>query len=174
MPILSGYSDRLKIRFFIGRIPKAAHVLEIGCGSGWLGAHMRAHGWKHYTGIDVHPPADFVGDIKNWEKLGLPPEGYDVIIAFEVLEHVDCWQEMYDLLKPGGLAMITMPIPERDWVCRWLELAGLSQRRTTPHTHLIDLRHAPFFKPVFIQRVGWLAQWAILRKPVVVEGNGAA
>ena len=63
---------------------------------------MRKGGWTGYHGLDIVPPADYVGDIRNWREIGLEPESFDVIIAFEVVEHVDCFKECYDLLKHGG------------------------------------------------------------------------
>jgi 2-polyprenyl-3-methyl-5-hydroxy-6-metoxy-1,4-benzoquinol methylase len=47
----------------------------------------------------------------NGKGLALHPESFDVIIAFELIEHVDCFQEFYDLLKPGGLLMLTSSGP---------------------------------------------------------------
>ena len=45
-------------------------------------------------------------------------------------------------------------------------LVGLSQRRTSPHSHLIDFRRVPGFELVDLRRVGLLAQWGIFRKPL--------
>lgn len=165
MPWLSDYARRRKCRFFIERIPKDSRVLEVGCGDAWLRRHMREAGWSGYVGLDLHPSADVVGDIKDWRALGLAPDSFDVIVAFEVVEHVDCFQEMYDLLKPGGLLMLTSPHPKTDWVCRLLERLGLAQKRTSPHRHLIHFRTILRFDPVQIRRVGLLAQWGIFRKP---------
>jgi 2-polyprenyl-3-methyl-5-hydroxy-6-metoxy-1,4-benzoquinol methylase len=171
MPILSDYARQAKTRtFFHGEptIPADARILEIGCGDGWLGRVLRAEGWTQYTGLDLAPPADFVGDVRDWRTLGIGPESFDVIVAFEVVEHVPCFQECHDLLRPGGLLMLTSPIPERDWICALLERMGLNQRRSSPHTHLIDFRTIPLFEPVWTRRVGGLAQWGVFRKPGAV------
>lgn len=165
MPWLSEYARAKKRRFFIDPIPKTHRVLEVGCGDAWLRDYMRAGGWDKYVGLDVKPPADVLGRIENWRALGLAPASFDVVIAFEVIEHVPCFREMFDLLKPGGLLMLTSPMPSSDWLCWVLELLGLAQKRTSPHAHLIDFRRIPLFEPVQLRRVGLLSQWGILRKP---------
>jgi 2-polyprenyl-3-methyl-5-hydroxy-6-metoxy-1,4-benzoquinol methylase len=166
MPWLSDWARGRKCGYFVDRIAKSSRVLEVGCGAGWLGRYMRENGWTGYVGLDVHPPADVVGDVLAWRELGLEPESFDVVIAFEVIEHVDCVDAFFDLLKPGGLLMLTSPTPRWDWACRVLEAAGLAQRRTSPHSHLVDFRGIPRFEPVALRRFGVLSQWGIFRKPV--------
>ena len=165
MPLLSDYSRRKKTDFFIETIPREARVLEIGCGARWVEEYMRAGGWKDYVGLDLFPPADIVGDILNWRELGLEPASFDVVIAFEVVEHVDCFQAIHDLLKQGGRMMLTSPEPATDWVCWLLERIGLSQKRTSPHDHLVKFADIALFEPVAIRKVGLLAQWGIFQKP---------
>jgi SAM-dependent methyltransferase len=165
MPLLSSVARAKKCRYFLDRIPKASRILEIGCGSKWVGDYLKGNGWKHYTGMDLFPPADVVGDIKLWRKLGLTPESFDVIVAFEVVEHVDCFQECFDLLKPGGEFMATSPVPEADWIMKVLEGVGLNQKRTSPHDHLIHFPRVPHFHLREYRKVGGLAQWGIFQKP---------
>ncbi|MEW5692261.1 MAG: class I SAM-dependent methyltransferase [Candidatus Hydrogenedentota bacterium] len=164
MPILSEYARRKKIDFFLKQIPKTAKILEIGCRTGWVKEYLLKNDRKDYTGIDLKPPADIVGNILEWRKLGLKEESYDVIIGFEVIEHVDCIKDCYDLLKPGGMLMLTSPKPNTDWLSYLLELLGLSQKRTSPHTNLIYFKDIPYFKQKIIKTVGLIAQWAICIK----------
>lgn len=163
--ILSEYSHRKKINYFISTIPKKAKVLEVGCGDGALRKYMKKGGWKNYQSLDLFPPADFVGDIKRWKKIGLKKSSFDFIIAFELVEHVDCFREFFDLLKPGGFLFLTSPKPSTDWICKILELAGVSQKRSSSHDHLINFRKIPFFEPIDIKIVGMLAQWGKFKKP---------
>lgn len=165
MPLLSDIARKKKISHFITRIPKEARVLEIGCGDGWLGEYCRSHGWAGYVGLDLHPPADVVGDIREWRSLGIAEGAFDVIIAFEVFEHIWCFRECFDILRPGGLLMATTPHPRMDWLCRALEFVGLNQKRTSPHDHLVRLRDVPLFEPVDLRFVPPLAQWGIFRRP---------
>ncbi len=165
MPLLSTIAREKKCRYFLRRLPKETRILEVGCGDGWLGRYLREHGWRQYTGLDLQPPADIVGDIRDWRNLGIAPESFEVVLAFEVVEHLDCFQALYDILRPGGLLMLTSPHPRWDWLCRIFEWAGLNQRRTSPHDHLIDFTRLPLFEPIVIRRVGVMAQWGIFRKP---------
>lgn len=166
MPALSEYAQRKKIEHFLAPIPKDARILEIGCGSRWVGDYLRANGWQHYIGADLVPPADIVGNIKEWRALGLKPASFDVVIAFEVIEHVDLVREAYDLLKPGGKMLLTSPVPHMDWAMKLLEWLGLNQRRTSPHSNLIYFERIPLFEQVSIRRKAALSQWGILRKPM--------
>jgi 2-polyprenyl-3-methyl-5-hydroxy-6-metoxy-1,4-benzoquinol methylase len=164
MPHPTGYARKKRARYFLDSIPVHHQILEVGCGDGWVKEYLKGRGCMHYTGVDLRAPADIVGDIRSWRQLGLKPESYDTIVAFEVVEHVDCFKDCYDLLRPGGSMMITTPCPSMDWVCKLLEAMGVNQRRTSPHDHLVDLRLAPFFEQKTIRRVCGIMQWAVLVK----------
>jgi hypothetical protein len=165
MPLLRDLARRKRCEYFLPRIPKDAHILEIGCAARWLGDYLKSGGWRNYVGMDLVPPADIVGDIKEWSGLGLTPESFDVIIAFEVIEHVDLVQETFELLKPGGLLMLTSPVPRLDCVMWTLEMLGLNQKRTSPHSNLVYFPKLPLFELVEYQKVGGLLQFGTLRKP---------
>lgn len=163
-PALSDLARRKKIEYFFKDLPKDARILEVGCGSKWVGDYFREHGYTGYTGLDIIPPADIVGDINQWRTLGLQPNSYDAIVAFEVVEHVDCWQAMHDLLKPGGKCMVTTPVPHMDWAMKILEKLGLNQTRTSPHSNLTYLSSVNIFSKKDIKKVAGLAQWGIYTK----------
>lgn len=165
MPALSDYAQRKKIDYFLKPLPKDARILEIGCGSRWVGDYLRSNGWRNYVGADLVPPADVVGDIREWRSLGLQAGSFDVVIAFEVIEHVDLVQEAYDLLTPGGLLLLTSPVPHMDWAMKLLEALRLNQRRTSPHDHLVYFERIRLFEPVSLKRKAGLSQWGILRRP---------
>jgi hypothetical protein len=88
----------------------------------------------------------------------------DVYLAFEVVEHVDCFDACYQLLRPGGKMLITTPVPEMDWLLKITESLGLNQKRTSPHDHLVDLQNVPFFNQKKIKIVLGLGQWAVFTK----------
>jgi SAM-dependent methyltransferase len=164
MPLLSDYARNKKIDYFLATIPKDARILEIGCGSGWVREYLTGNGWTGYVGLDLVPPADVVGDIVRWRELGLKAGSFDVIIAFEVVEHVDCFEACHHLLKPGGRLMVTSPVPHMDWVMKILELVGLNQKRTSPHDHLVYFERVPLFERKQINVVRGLAQWGVFTK----------
>lgn len=172
--MLSDIAQRKKITYFLDPLPRDAAILEIGCGARWVGDHLRQAGYTNYVGNDLFPPADIVGDIRQWRELGLKAESFDAIVAFEVVEHVDLFQEAFDLLKPGGLLLLTSPVPEMDWAMQLLEAVGLNQKRTSPHDHLIDFKSIPLFEAVEIRRVAGLSQWGVFRKPYAAEQKLAA
>lgn len=167
MPLLSEYARKKRIEYSMKDIPKDARILEVGCGNGWFGHYLKENGWTNYTGLDIVPPADVIGDIRNWPALGIRAESFDVILAFEVIEHVDCLLPIYDLLKPDGLMMLTSPVPHFDWVCRVLEALGCNQKRTSPHNNLIYFHTIRLFEVVELKKIGFLMQWGKFRKTVL-------
>lgn len=164
MPILSYIAQKKKINYFISGIDKNAQILEIGSGTGWLSNYMKTNGWMNYSGVDIIPPADITGDIRDWKKLGLVAESYDYIIAFEVVEHLDIFPLCYELLKTDGLLLVTTPIPAMDWFLKLLECVGLNQKRSSPHDNLTKLKHNQLFKLIEYKRVAGLSQWGKLIK----------
>ncbi len=164
MPLLSKIARKKKLDYFLGDIPKDARILEIGPGSGWVGEYLKRNGWTGYTGLDINPPAEIVGDIRNWWKLGLEECSFDVIVAFEVVEHVDCFRECHDLLKPGGKLLLTSPVPHMDWAMKILEFLGLNQRRSSPHDSLVYFKNVDCFQEKNVRTIGFLSQWGVFVK----------
>ena len=140
MSIISNYAREKKISYFFQDVPIHAKILEIGCGDGWVKQKLNQLGYENYVSLDLYPPADIVGNIKDWEQLGLEADGYDIIIAFELVEHVDCFDECFSLLKKGGKMLITTPVPHMDWFLRMLEFLNLNQKRTSPHNNLLYIK----------------------------------
>ena len=164
MNILSIYSRQKKLKYFFKNVPKLACILEVGSGTGFVGKYLKKNGWSNYTSIDLISPADYVGDIRNWEKLGLKESSFDIIVAFEVLEHGDFLKEFRELLKPGGLLFITTPVPQMDWLLKFLEDIGLNQKRTSVHNNLICIKNISGFKTLRYKSIFGLAQWGIYKK----------
>ena len=164
MPVLSDLAQKKKIQYFIEKIPKDKSILEVGSGSGWVGSYLKENGWTNYIGIDIISPADIVGDIHNWKTLGLKAESFDIIIAFEVVEHVDCFIECQQLLRNGGMLLVTTPVPHMDWFLIMMEFLGLNQKRTSPHNNLVYLKNVSIFKNKRIKIIAFLSQWGIFTK----------
>jgi 2-polyprenyl-3-methyl-5-hydroxy-6-metoxy-1,4-benzoquinol methylase len=161
---------RKKLEFCFGRIDRTARILDLGCADGWVGQWAKDQGYDDIVGIDLAPPAEIVGDIRNWRELGMAPHSFDVVIALEVVEHGDFADAIRSLLKPGGRLMATTPVPRFDWVCQIGERLGVFQRRTSPHTHLVDLRDYPGFTCEDRVVKAGISQWAVLRP----AGTGGA
>jgi 2-polyprenyl-3-methyl-5-hydroxy-6-metoxy-1,4-benzoquinol methylase len=138
-PLLSEISRNNKLKMIEAHCKPADAILEVGSGSGWFSGKLREHGY-HVTTLDLVAPADVVGDINQWQQLGLKPASFDIIIALEVIEHTDCLSALQSLCKADGLIMLSSPHPKWDWVMKTLEYLRLTQKRTSPHDHLIDFR----------------------------------
>ncbi|HAO92529.1 MAG: hypothetical protein A2X93_08015 [Deltaproteobacteria bacterium GWC2_56_8] len=161
MGLLSNIVREKRIQFCLPYINKGDRVLEIGCGNMYVTKKLREKG-VDVVGLDVTPPADVVGDINRYAELGFKQGQFDVILAFEVIEHVDLIKPVKKLLKPGGLFIATTPVPSMDWVLRIMEFFGLNQKRTSPHSHLVRLEELPF-ETVRLKKVLGLMQWGVLR-----------
>lgn len=117
---------------FARRFITAKHnVLEVGCGedkplskilTGGAAAHV-----NHYTGVDLNklkPSASqrltFHGEFNFVERykelLKVRPEGFDVVVNYEVIEHMkvehgaNLLKAMFACLKPGGVLLLSTPV----------------------------------------------------------------
>ncbi len=97
-------------------------LLEVGCGEG-RGVALLLPAVKHFTAVDKlvpaitklraqYPTARF--DVMHFPPLSLLPDNtFDVVVSFQVIEHVrdDLFfmREIYRVLKPGGIALMTTP-----------------------------------------------------------------
>ena len=151
--------------FFLPFIRSGDRVLEAGSGDGWFRRAVEGALSVHYTTIDIDAPADIHGDIRDWREHGLEAGTFDVVVAFEIVEHTDCFAECYELLKPGGLMLITTPMPHADWLLKILEALHLTQKRTSPHDHLVYLTTIQRFLRVTVRNPFGLGQWAVFKKP---------
>ena len=100
------------------RVPSGARVIEIGCGSGHFASHIPG---RDYTGIELNRTAVAQAKERGLNVLhedladfaSRAPAAFDVVCAFQVLEHVPdpaafltaCCQ----LAKPGGILMFGVP-----------------------------------------------------------------
>jgi 2-polyprenyl-3-methyl-5-hydroxy-6-metoxy-1,4-benzoquinol methylase len=160
---LSNLARRGKLDYFLPKVPHQARILDVGCSDNWFHDAAAARGWPNVIGLDLKPPADIVGDVARWRELGLEPHSFDAVVAFELLEHADLAQPIRDLLKPDGLLFATTPIPRMDPFCRVMERLHLLQQRTSPHTHLLDLRQLEGFEVVERRIKALVSQWGVLR-----------
>ena len=109
-----------ELREAVGTHRTVADVLEVGFGDGVFLSYARDRGWKvvgtelsevqvaaaREAGFDAHGP-DHVAT--------MPTESIDLIVAFDVLEHIpqdaiiEFLQSLTDRLRPGGRILLRYP-----------------------------------------------------------------
>lgn len=97
-------------------------ALDLGCGSGWLMQKLNKVGWKT-DGVEWNSEAAAVarevtggqvwsGDFRTAD---IPKGKYGLIVLNHVFEHIDdplgALRHVFDLLKPGGRAVLFYPNP---------------------------------------------------------------
>lgn len=110
---------------------KAATVIDVGCGNGWLTRLMTRRG-AHVTGIEVSPrhlqearSVPVVGDEHYMpgiaEDLPVRTRSVDIVVFFNSLHHIDkdnlakALRESARVLKSGGILYISEPLAEGDY-----------------------------------------------------------
>ena len=91
-------------------LPEAAEVVHFAA-EPWVRAELEARGARYRT-ADLNDLFELQLDIT---AIDLPDASLDMLIANHVLEHVDdalAFAEIYRVLKPGGQAVITVPMIE--------------------------------------------------------------
>ncbi|MCK4534753.1 MAG: methyltransferase domain-containing protein, partial [Syntrophobacterales bacterium] len=109
---------------FAKEFVKGKKVLDLGCGEGY-GSFMLSEDAGFVVGVDINPACVRHASSKYSGKhlrfiegsiTDVPPDvrdSYDVIVCFEVLEHIDehdkLMDEVKELLKPDGVFIVSTP-----------------------------------------------------------------
>ena len=128
-------------------------VLDVGCSDGFVGAWLRERyqGDLAIDGLELYPQAIDLARGRGYRRVerGLAedapsvfaPASYDVVVAYEVLEHVPDVDRFLTALeamvRPGGLVMLSTPAgtfgtghnPHHLRCYRAVDLADLARRR---------------------------------------------
>jgi len=113
------------VRSFLARRGRRLRVLDVGCGTGHLAAHLINDGYS-VVGLEPDPtalayarrriPEAVSGDAC---RLPFPDASFDVVIATDVLEHIPddsaAASEIRRVLRPGGWAILTVPAMPLLW-----------------------------------------------------------
>ena len=98
-----------------------SRILDLGSGSGTNLNLLRSMNFKNIQGLDISPTAVELCRQRGFEKVslgsicetGLPSSHFDLVLATDVLEHVDddraALQEIRRLLKKGRSAFLAVP-----------------------------------------------------------------
>ena len=108
---------------FAGRLARRKRVLDIGCGTGYGSAEL-AKLAQRVIGVDVSPEAAAASSTSNRcanlvylaaaaQRLPFPDSQFDLIVAFEVIEHLEDWPKLLSearrLLAFGGQFVVSTP-----------------------------------------------------------------
>jgi SAM-dependent methyltransferase len=99
-------------------------ILDIGCGAGNMYHHLSRYG--DVIGVENHPAPVKVGQERGYDirlgeanRLEFPEGTFDLVTALDVIEHNEddaaILREAYRVLKPGGLALISVPAFQWLW-----------------------------------------------------------
>lgn len=139
------------------KIGKNSKILDYGCGSGFLAGILQERGYDT-SGVDVSPEAIEFGKDKGIKNLSIvsgvktnyPDASFDLVLAMDVIEHVEddylVMMELARILKPDGLAIIT--IPAYQWMWGVQDEVAHHFRRYTMKSFLKLVKSTPGLKVV--------------------------
>ena len=133
------FANRQKLKFFLPFLKPEHKIIDLGCGNMWLTNYLKKLGYD-CIGFDESFPADIVGNVKTYT---FKEAFFDAVFALEIVEHIDCTEEIKRMLKPGGILMVSTPVPYMDRLLRIGEHLSIFQKRTSPHSNLIYLKKIP-------------------------------
>ena len=114
-----------------GLIPAGSDILHFAA-ERFMGPVIHRTGPRSYVTADLKPGFDLQ---LNIEKLALADQSFDVVICSHVLEHVDDRQalrEIHRVLRPGGRAILMVPIIE-GWDATYEDTAISDYRKRKLH-----------------------------------------
>lgn len=141
------WNEHVARYIFASRFAAGKRVVDAGCGTGYGASHLAAAA-AHVIALDVAPDAVAFARAHSaapnvsftqasCAALPLAPASADLIVSFEVIEHISCWQDFLTetrrVLASSGLLVISTP--NRDYYAE-------SRRTTGPnpfHIHEFDL-----------------------------------
>jgi 2-polyprenyl-3-methyl-5-hydroxy-6-metoxy-1,4-benzoquinol methylase len=157
-------------------------VLDIGCGWGFTLSALQEMGYHDVRGIDLDDGqvqrcnahglrAERVSDSHSY--LASHIEAFDVVVMFDLLEHVaqdrqiSLLQAVYESLRPGGRAILTVPNASHPLAMRWRYIDHTHVCSFTEHSLRFVLLNAKF------ERV-WIEPRQPPRRPSLRLWNSAA
>jgi len=145
-------------RLLIEAVPRGARTLDVGCAGGYLAVALREERGASVRGLEADPAAAdaarrrgvevVVGSAEDPVALAAvadPALPFDAVVCGDVLEHLaDPWaalRGLVALLRPGGLAVVSLPN-----AAHWTVRRALVRGRFPREDHgLFDRTHLRWF-----------------------------
>jgi SAM-dependent methyltransferase len=135
-----------------GHLPRHAQILEIGCGTGHNLAMLGEFG--HVDALELDDEARALSEKRLGRKImrsplpelsEVPDRHYDLIGAFDVIEHIDddsaAVAAIATKLKPGGKFMIAVPAHRWMWTAH--DVVNHHKRRYSKRTLKALIENSP-------------------------------
>jgi len=160
-------------------------VLDAGCGEGKMAEMIAEKGFQVFAfdesrdslkeasalGVDtrgadtlVCPAKKVVHWLGKLDQIPFPNNSFDAIIAGDVLEHIEndqkAVQEFFQVLKPGGLAIISVPADPKKWS---IDDDWSGHKRRYRKADVLSLFQAAGFKLDTCYFWGWPITWLYYR-----------
>ena len=99
-----------------------AQILDVGCSNGYFADKLLRNNYRNIDLVDIGDYLTFPEAVNlnrlnlldlNFEKLPYPENCFDLVCAFQVLEHLEnpfhFMRECKKILKPGGTLLLAIP-----------------------------------------------------------------
>lgn len=143
------YLRRARIRRILPSIPSGGVFVDIGCGNPPLLIDSVKEKMDFCIGIDVDAPSQLRDNIEIKtcfikRKLPIESELANTVTMLAVLEHLDypraIAHELFRVMKPGGVLLLTVPSPRNKWLLEFLAFFGIVRREMIEqHKHYFTL-----------------------------------
>ncbi|MET0627256.1 MAG: glycosyltransferase [Acidimicrobiia bacterium] len=152
---------------------RPSRVLDLACGDGALAERLRMLG-HDVTGVDAHKQDGVAERVDRFVEgdlaAGLPPEvgdGYDIVIAPDVLERVrepnELLDQCRDALAPGGRMIVSIP-NFGHWYPRLRVVGGFFDY---DRRGILDAGHLRFFTRASFERLVRSSSLRVCRRDAV-------
>jgi SAM-dependent methyltransferase len=142
------------------QLPKDAHILEIGCGTGHNLAMLS--GFGHVDGLELDEEARTLSEKRLGRKVmssplpelaEVPDRHYHLVGAFDVIEHIEddeaALMSIARKLQPGGKFILT--VPAHQWMWSAHDVVNHHKRRYSKRA----LRELIDSSPLKLERIGY-------------------
>ena len=140
---------------------RPGHLLDVGCGTGTFLQVARRRGWEvvgtelSRHGADTATKDGFLVHTGEVWEAGLPPDMFDVVSCWHVIEHVTdprrLLTECYRIMRPGGTLVLATPnLDDRIFRAAYLLARGRRARLFEPGEREL---HLFFFSASTLERL---------------------